>query len=116
MSEDRSNPEVQEDAGPVAPDRPVVDGTRTSPAELRAEVARAIAVPASVTDAYAEVATARAEVGRTVAALAERLDIGSAVRARGAAALALITPTALGVAVVVAAILIVAARTASRAS
>ncbi len=51
-----------------------------------------------------------------MAALAERLDIGSAVRARGAAALTLITPTALGVAVVVAAILIVAARTASRAS
>ena len=60
---------------PLAPDRPVVDGTEASSAELRAEVDRH-----SGPD-QARIHELRAEVGATAAELANRFDVPARVRA-----------------------------------
>jgi hypothetical protein len=61
---------------PLAADRPFVDGTAASSEELRAEVER-------LTDEDRQhVDELREELGDSVAALAEKLDVGARVRAR----------------------------------
>src|SRR5689334_13179996 len=65
-----------EKAPPLAADRPFVDGAATSSEELRAEVER-------LTDEDRQhVDELREELGESVAALAEKLDVGARVRAK----------------------------------
>jgi hypothetical protein len=61
------------DAPPLAADRPYVDGTAASPAELRAEVARL------ADEDRQHVDDLRDEVGDSVAELASRLDVKARV-------------------------------------
>ena len=61
------------DAPPLAADRPYVDGTAASPAELRAEVARL------ADEDRQHVDDLRDEVGDAVAELASRLDVKARV-------------------------------------
>jgi hypothetical protein len=76
---------ADEDAGsrptgapPLAPDRPYVDGTATSPAELRAEAAEQAAPELQ------QIADDRAALAATVAELSGRLDVRARARdARG---------------------------------
>jgi transposase-like protein len=62
-----------DDAPPLAPDRPFVDGTAASPEELRAEVRRLS------NDERQHVDDLREEVGESVAALASRFDVKARV-------------------------------------
>ncbi|WP_433504890.1 hypothetical protein ACQP04_36000 [Pseudonocardia halophobica] len=63
-------------ADPQEDDRPVVDGTRATPEELRAEVER-------LTDERRQEADElREDIGATVHELAERLDVPSRAKAR----------------------------------
>jgi hypothetical protein len=74
-------PGVREAAGggPVAADRPVVDGTTASPAELRAE---AEAEAEALQDPNREhIAQLRADVAATTDELSARLDVSSRAKA-----------------------------------
>jgi hypothetical protein len=93
------------DPAPLAADRPVVDGTTATSAELRAEVA------ALNDERRAHVAQLRSDVGDSLAALTSRLDLSArwheqrvraldAVRARlDARTVALMAAAALGLVV-----------------
>ncbi|MCE0767251.1 DUF3618 domain-containing protein [Pseudonocardia kujensis] len=63
-------------ADPQEDDRPVVDGTRATPQELRAEVERL------TEDRRQEVDELRDDIGATVHELAGRLDVPSRAKAR----------------------------------
>lgn len=80
-SEASGGREADEDAGvsagPVAADRPVVDGTTASPEQLRAEVAREQDLD------QRRVEELRAEVAETAEELSARLDVPARVRAKG---------------------------------
>jgi ElaB/YqjD/DUF883 family membrane-anchored ribosome-binding protein len=64
------------DVPPLAPDRPVVDGTEKSSEEIRAEVDQLAA------DEQRRVDELRAEVGDTVGELAARFDVPARARAK----------------------------------
>src|SRR3954470_14354369 len=66
----------EDDAVPVAPDRPVVDGRTMSPEELREEVEELR------DERVVHIEELRAELGDTVEELASRFDVSARVQAR----------------------------------
>jgi ElaB/YqjD/DUF883 family membrane-anchored ribosome-binding protein len=75
----KADEEAAVGAGPVAADRPVVDGTSVSPDELRAEVEQAQGPEPR------RVEELRADVADTVQELSARLDVPSRVKQQASA-------------------------------